>query len=249
VGGVTMGGLLNVVVGNPALCWDTATGYIRCQFRRVLGLGSATASVTLQAANVGRAFRGTLQASDITMTHSGTKTISSASIANSTSDATITINLTWPANLLILAINQVVTADIPHLQAARIHTDPRVTWFVNNNWHRYTWYAVSPDATANNSAWADRCDAPGDPGCLWVNNLAAAHGNTNDKQLVLVLSGLPLGTQSTPSADLTQYFEAQNASLGVVYQVGTTSTTFNDRVAMCPFKHVDHSNNDVVLCN
>ncbi|MND06916.1 hypothetical protein D3C83_285890 [compost metagenome] len=64
-----------------------------------------------------------------------------------------------------------------------------------------------------------------------------------------MLSGAPLATQTTPSADLTQYFEAQNASVGVVYEAGTTGSTFNDRVATCPFKHVNHSGADVPLCN
>lgn len=245
VTGVSTGGLLSLF-GSPN-CTDQGT-FMRCRFQRILGLGTATAQVTLQANNVARAFRGTLRAQDITMSNSGTKAIS-MSLPNSTSDATMVVNLTWPANLLILAIGQVVSVDIPHLQPARLHSDPRITWFRNNGWHRYAWYAVSPDATASNANWWEACGFAGDPGCLTVNNLASSNGNPNDKQLVLVLSGAPLATQTTPSADLTQYFEAQNASVGVVYEAGTTGSTFNDRVATCPFKHVNHSGADVPLCN
>lgn len=242
----TTGGLLSLF-GSPN-CTDQGT-YMRCRFQRILGLGSATARVILRAADAGRAFRGSLQASDITMTNSGTEVISAMVIDNASSDAYIVIDFTWPANLLLLAVGQVVTANIPHLQPAAIHTDPRITWFVNNGWHRYAWYAVSPGATAQYNNAGAACAVAGDPGCLYANGFAASNGNANDKRLVLVLSGPPLGTQSIPSADLTQYFEAQNASIGVVYETQTTGTTFNDRLAACPFKHVNHSGADVTLCN
>ena len=246
VGAVSTGGLLSIYGGGSG-CTDMGT-YMRCRFQRVLGLGSATAQITLNAANVGRAFRSTLAAGDLTVSNSGSATLSMA-LPNSTSDASATLNLTWPANILIIGLGQVLEVEIPHLQAAQIHSDSRFTWFRNHGWQRYTWYAVSPDETASNSNWWEACDAAGDPGCLTVQGLPAASGSTNDKRLVLVLSGRPLAGKSQPSADLTDYFEAQNASIGVVYETRANSDTFNDRVATCPFRYQDHSGADVPICN
>ena len=247
VSGLTTGGLLSLL-GLGTGCTD-AGSYLRCRFARILGIGPGSAQITLTASNVARAFRSTLRASDITLSHSGSVAMS-ASLPNLTSDATMTVNVSWTAGVLgLLAVGELVSVDVPHLQAARIHSDPRITWFRNNGWHRYTWYAVSPDATASNANPWEACDFAGGPGCLIVNYLPASTGVTNDKQLVLVLSGAPLGTQTTPSADLTQYFEAQNASLGVIYEIGISSSTFNDRVATCPFKYVDHSGANVTICN
>jgi len=222
--------------------------FMRCNFVRILGLGSVTAQVTLTAANVARAFRGTLAPADLTLSHGGSATMS-MSLANGTSDATMTIDLTWPANLLILGVGQTATVDIPHLQAAQLHSDSRFTWFRNHGWQRYAWYAVSPDETASNSNWWEACDAAGDPGCLTVQGLPAASGSTNDKRLVLVLSGRPLAGKTQPSANLDDYFEGQNASVGVVYETRANSDAFNDRVATCPFRYQDHVGNPVTICN
>ncbi len=173
----------------------------------------------------------------------------SMSLANATSDATVTIDLSWPANLLILGIGQTASVDIPHLQNAQLHSDSRITWFRNHGWHRYTWYAVSPDETANNTNPLQACAAAGDPGCLTVEGLAAASGSTNDKRLVLVLAGRPLAGKTQPSADPTNYFEAQNATLDAVYETRANSDTLNDRVATCPFRYQDHSGANVPICN
>jgi hypothetical protein len=64
------------------------------------------------------------------------------------------------------------------------------------------------------------------------------------------LSGaaLPGGTQ--PSANRTDYFESANASANDESFVSATkSTTFNDRIAACPFKHTDQGGNPIVICN
>lgn len=227
-------------------CVDTGT-FVRCSFVRVSGPGSsANAEVVLKANNVARAFRSTLRQEDLTPSNSGSATLS-MSLPNSTSDATMTVDLTWSASSL--SLGQVVSVEIPHLQNAQIHADPRITWYWNNLWHRYTYYGVSPDATASNSNSWDACDAAGDPGCLTVNGLPPASGSTNDKRLVLVLSGKPLAGQNPHSDDLNDYFENQNASVGVIYEMGAAGTAFNDKVASCPFKYQNHAGTDVVICN
>jgi len=245
VNSVVPGGLLNIL-GFGTGCSDIGT-YVRCQLQRIVGVGAATADITLTASNVGRAFRSTIVAADLTVSNGGSATVTAGSMLNTTSDASLTFRVTWPG---LLAIGQVVSVQIPHLQNAQIHADPRITWFWNNEWHRYTWYAVSDDATASNTDPAWNCDAPGGPGCLTVQDLPASSGSTNDKWLVLVLSGPALSGQNRPSSNLADYFERQNASLGVVYQLKTDGGfPFNDRVATCPFKYQDHNNNDVVICN
>lgn len=246
VSGVSTGGLLNIYGGGTG-CTDMGA-YVRCSFQRVLGVGAATAQITLGANNVARAFRSTIAPADLTISNGGSATMS-MSLPNATSDAAATVNLTWSANVLIVGIGQILTVDIPHLQNAQLHSDSRLTWYWNHGWHRYSWYAVSPDATVNNTNWWEACVAAGDPGCLTVQGLPASSGNTNDKQLVLVLSGRPLSGQSRPSNNLANYFEAQNASIGVVYETRANSDTFNDRVATCPFRYQDQSGANITVCN
>jgi hypothetical protein len=197
---------------------------------------------------VARTFRSTLRASDVTLSNTnGGKSISMA-LSNATSDAAMTVNLTWPGNLLLLALFEVVSVNIPHLQTAQIYSDPRLTWFWSNQWQRYTLYAIAPGAAASPSP-ANSCTSAGDPGCLTVNALPASTGSTNDKRLVLVLSGRPVGAQTQPSGSVTNYFEAQNASADLIYETGTVDADFNDRVAACPFKHQNHLGADVTICN
>lgn len=244
VDNVSTGGLLDIWgFGNG--CSDLGDR-LRCRFIRVLGLGSASAQITLSASNVARAFRSTLRPQDLNISTFGSASISMA-LSRSTSDATMTVNLTWPANLLLLSLGQVVSVEIPHLQSAQVLSDPRVTWFWTNQWQRYTYYGIGAGAAVN-PPWSSRCNGPGDPGCMTVNNLPASTGNTNDKQLVLVLSGRPIGAQTHPSASVASYFEAQNASVGIIYEVGTVSASFNDRVAACPFEHTPASGTPITLC-
>lgn len=242
---VSTGGLLDIWGGGNG-CTDIGTA-LRCQFVRVLGVGAATAQITLQVNDVARAFRSTLRQEDLTVSNTGSATIS-MSLSNSTSDATLTVDLTWPGNLLLLSLGQVVSVDIPHLQAAQVHSDARLTWFWTNQWHRYTYYGVSAGAVANPSV-ADRCNSAGDPGCLTVNNLPASSGSTNDKRLVLVLSGKPLAGHSQPSGNRNDYFENQNASAGSVYEVGVASAAFNDRIATCPFQYTPATGSALTICN
>ncbi len=243
---VSTGGLLSIFGGGSG-CTDMGT-HLRCRFQRILGIGGASATIELSASNVARAFRSTLQAGDVTLSNTnGTKAISMA-LSNSTSDATMTVDLTWPGNLLLLALFEVVTVNIPHLQDAQIYSDPRLTWFWSNQWQRYTWYAISPGAAASPS-FANRCNSAGDPGCLTVNGLPTSTGSTNDKRLVLVLSARPLPGSTQPSSNVADYFEGQNASIGVIYETASVDADFNDRVAACPFKYQNHLGADVVICN
>ena len=221
-------------------CSDQGT-YLRCRFRRASVTTPLTGRITATTTNVGHAFRSTIAASDLTITGGGSATISMA-LPNATSDATATIDVTWP---LGLAVGTQVEVQIPHLQNAAVLSDSRYAWFWNNKWHEYTYYAISPAAEPPGSS---AC-TPG-TNCLTVYGLDAATGATNDKRLVLVLSGRPVGTQSQPSGNRSNYFELENATTGDrEYQTATISTTFNDRVAACPFEYPKQSGPALTICN
>jgi hypothetical protein len=101
-------------------------------------------------------------------------------------------------------------------------------WFMQNQWYRYTYYAVSLTASA-----------AGGGGDLTVNGFPAANGNTNDKRFVLAAMGpASAGQVRGPAAALNQYVEGDNAATAAAprvfaYQVHAVSG--NDRIATCPF--------------
>jgi hypothetical protein len=138
-----------------------------------------------------------------------------------------------------------VEVRIPHLQNAAVLSDPRYTWFWNNKWHEYTYYAIAPTAMPPGNA---SC-TPG-TNCLTVFGLPAVTGATNDKRLALVLSGRPISGQTQPSGARGDYFELENRTTGDrEYQASTISTTFNDRVAVCPFSYPKQSGPALTICN
>jgi hypothetical protein len=116
-------------------------------------------------------------------------------------------------------------------------SNPDLAWFINNQWYRYTYYAISPALTANPSG---TCTSTNVTNCLTLTNAESGSGNINDKRIVLVFSGRPLSGKSQPSSLLSDYFELQNdqtASAGDrTFQRDTISTTFNDRPAVCPYQ-------------
>ena len=233
------GGLIPWSCGNVG----GATPYRRCVFLRLLASAPLTATITFTAVDVARAYRSTITASDLTVTDGGSATMA-MSLSDTTSDATLTINASWP---LTLAVGAFVEVRVPHLQDAAVLTDPRFTWFWNNQWQRYTYYHVAPSATA---ASVTPCVNPGDPGCISVTGLPAGTGNTWDKRLALVLSGRPLATQTQPSSGRSNYFEAENLTSGDrQYEMLAKSTTFNDRVAACPFQYPKQSGPALTICN
>jgi hypothetical protein len=103
-------------------------------------------------------------------------------------------------------------------------------WFMQNEWYRYTYYAVSPSASAAGPTGGD----------LTIDSFPSDYGNTNDKRFVLALMGPAVTGQARgTSATLAQYVEGKNAATGAsprefAYQVFKVSG--NDRVATCPYK-------------
>jgi hypothetical protein len=102
-------------------------------------------------------------------------------------------------------------------------------WFFDNQWYRYTYYAIAPGASAAQSG-----------GSLTVNNFP--DGTPSNKRFALAVMGPAIhGQIRQPTATIAQYLEGENASPGdgvfdnrVVYQPGTMLVSGNDRVAACP---------------
>lgn len=95
-------------------------------------------------------------------------------------------------------------------------------WFFNNEWYRFTYYAVIPQRLANSSG---NC-LPGTD-CLTVSGLSAPA----DAEAILVSAGGALQNQTRPSSDISDYFEWQNASVGDrVFEKHRRTPQFNDQM-------------------
>lgn len=232
-GSATVVGLFNIG------CDDPFGTYLRCLFLQFFGTPPFSVRITATADNVARAFRSTIRESDLIITGGGSATMS-MSLPAGTSDATATIDVSWPVTLPV----GLVEVRIPHLQDAAVLSDTRFTWFWDNQWHQYTHYAIAPGAAAPGTS---AC-TPG-TSCLTASGLPASTGNTNDKRLVLVLSGRPLSGKTQPSSTRTDYFESENSTPGdEEYVSATVTSSFNDRIAACPFQQTT-TGGAVSICN
>jgi hypothetical protein len=101
-------------------------------------------------------------------------------------------------------------------------------WFMQNQWYRYTYYAVSLTGSA-----------AGAGGNFTVNGFPAANGNANDKRFVLAVMGpATTGQVRGPAAALNQYIEGDNAATAAaprVFAFQVHAVSGNDRIATCPF--------------
>jgi hypothetical protein len=156
-------------------------------------------------------------------------------MANKASSGTGRINVPHPSDSILLNTST--------------GSNPDLAWFINNQWQRYTYYAISPAVTANPSGV---CTSANVTDCLTLTNAEAGSGNINDKRIALVLSGRPLAGKTQPSANLSDYFEGQNDQTSTSgdrnFQRGTISTTFNDRPSVCPYQK-QTTGTASVLCN
>jgi hypothetical protein len=99
-------------------------------------------------------------------------------------------------------------------------------WFIQNQWYRYTYYAVSPNASAAAAG-----------GNITVNGFPTANGSASDKRFVLAVMGPAVtGQVRGAAAALIHYLEGENFSTGdrtFAHQVYALAG--NDRIATCPF--------------
>jgi hypothetical protein len=213
------------------------TARMRCSFTYS---GSPVLQMTAAASNIAMGFRTPPTRSDITFTPASGNSIGSLtpSIIPASGNGQIVLQVTM-ANKTSSGTGRI---NIPHpsdsyLINSSTGSNPDLAWFINNQWYRYTYYAISPALTANPSG---TCTSTNVTNCLTLTNAESGSGNINDKRIVLVFSGRPLSGKSQPSSLLSDYFELQNdqtASAGDrTFQRDTISTTFNDRPAVCPYQ-------------
>ncbi len=189
---------LQASVSSTNLCKESLIGGVLCSTAALLGLAS-TSTVSLQFPQ--------LAAPTLT----GNKL--SAAVKNNNPSLSLLVPLPKGTSV---GGGVTLSEDDPHY------------WFFQNQWYRYTYYAVAPGTTAAQSG-----------GNLTVKLFPSTYGSSNDKHFVLALMG-PAVTGQTRSATaaLNQYVEGDNAATTAsprvfAYQVFTASG--NDRVAACPF--------------
>jgi hypothetical protein len=216
---------------------------LQCDFTVLLG-GLISPTITATAPRVAHSLRN-FNAAQITYEVNGgaPQGGSASGYAASLSVVDGSASITFQVNLPLLSIADNVVVRIPNPTDALL-ADTRTQWFVNNNWDRFTYYAVSRAATVNPAGSV--CATAGDVDCMTVNGMPAP---ANDKRLVLALAGRNLAAQSRPSTLVADYLEAGNASAADrVFDATTVSSLFNDRIAACPFQ-VTPSGGPVTICN
>jgi len=230
-------GLANLGCGVPS-----ATS-VQCSFQNLLATPPFSARITATAPNGAGGFR-RFALSDLTISDGGTASGLVNSISGATGAATTQFDVTWPAGLGLLAV---VTVTIPHPPDAALLSDSRMTWFMNNNWGPYTYYTVAQGAALGA---ASPCSGAADPDCLTVSGLPASNGNADDKRFVLTLMGGALAGlgQSQPSGNTTDYLESHAVGTAI-HVAATVTSTFNDRLATCPFQQTPASGTPTSICN
>jgi hypothetical protein len=219
-----------------------------CNFTVFLG-GFATPRITATAPRIANSFR-SFDPSTIQISRSGSggpwqsATVQnySGNFSSGTGDATVQFDVVLP----LLSIIDTVVIRIPNPTDALL-PDPRVSWFLNNGWDRFTYYAVARDATTNPGG--PPCNPGGGVGgCLTVTGMPAP---ANDKRLVLALMGrAPIAPATWPSADPADYLEGANATpTDRTFEIKTVNAAFNDRLAACPFQYTPQAGPPISICN
>jgi hypothetical protein len=247
-----LGGLLS-----PGACFLDATGIV-CDFSMLLP-GVATPQINITAPRVGYAYR-YVDTSQITLQvtspvpllpSTATVNVLPGTVSSITGRGTFRFQITFP----LLAALQEVRVRIPFATDA-LAADARSAWYVTNSWDRFTYYGISQ--AASHDAAGTQCTPGGNlTNCLTVSGLPASTP-PGDKRLVLVLMGRALPGK-TWGANLDDYLDpidplapvpADNSTAGDnQYTASTVTATFNDRIAVCPFKLQNHAGTDVTLCN
>jgi hypothetical protein len=222
-------------------CSASGSDYV-CRFINFSFFSPLNARITASAPRVAGSFRAPITAASITNDSGGTLSNFSLSLSSATGNANLSFDLSFP----ILAFFSTVTVTIPNLPDAALLSDARLSWFVANDWSRYTYYSLAQGAML---AAGSACSGAGDPGCLTLNGMPAASGNASDKRLVLALMGPgPVGAQTQPSNNPANYLESHTSG-STIYSAATVTSAFNDRLAACPFQQTPASGGPIAICN
>ncbi len=113
-----------------------------------------------------------------------------------------------------------VFADHPLVRPAP--TDPWY-WFITNNWHHVTYYAVASSHTPSGAT--HNCTTAAD--CLTVAQTTPA----NNVRAIVVLAGRSLAGAARPNGNLNDFLDsAENRDGDRTYEQKRVDNTFNDRV-------------------
>jgi len=123
-----------------------------------------------------------------------------------------------------------VSASAPPYDLTTYQSD--VKWFIDNEWHKLTYYALSPDTIpgSGTAGFPATCSA----NCLSLGITPTSTTTTNN--VVLVLAGRAIGAQlrstTAQRANLANYFESGNnqSTPDFAYERNLRSATFNDKV-------------------
>ena len=224
-------------------CGNSTSTQLECKFNWCGTTPNlAKARITATANKAGLAFVRSFIDADLTVDRSSSGlnsgwTSSSATIKTSSAytlqsngNGTVSLDLEMPSR----ACTSIRTARIriPQLPFHSITSasDPVSGWFIEQEWHKLTYYAVSPAWLPGGSA-----NCATSPPCLTVNGLPSNEYPTiNDKNAILILTGRSLNGSARPSATLSNYLEPLNDTTSdyiFTHRVGAPGAT-NDRVVV-----------------
>jgi hypothetical protein len=220
----------------------------RCQFSY---RGTITVRVTATAPNVTGAFRDRILSTDVRVPLPAGTTFTTSSFSLSGPSSTGSVSVSVDVGLPNRATSTTTIIEIKHLPEPTwpAPTDALLRWFIQNDWARYTYYAISPGARAVPGL---TCNSPGASGCITVNGLPSGSGNANDKRVVLALMGRPIGSQTAAALEAASHAMPNPATYTGVpapFTVSRALTTNNDRLAMCPYRYTSVSGSTVIPCN
>jgi hypothetical protein len=189
--------------------------------------------------NVGRSFVQLPRLSDVSTippgSISGTRSLSGS--LTSAGAGIVMFDATMPFSSGGTTITVIIKNDNLITSPLISPTDPFAGWFTTNEWHKFTYYAVSPGYAPGGGG---ACSTTSSPKCLTVNNLATTPNN--DKRAILILAGPSLNGNARPSSVVTDYLEGKNAITAqdivtgnytfqtVLGTVSSTGVAINDRV-------------------
>jgi hypothetical protein len=121
----------------------------------------------------------------------------------------VSLDLQMPTRACTSQRTARIRIPVPTYDAITSAFDPVSGWFIMQEWHKLTYYAVSPAFVPGGSG-----NCATSPPCLTVNGLPSDQYPTiNDKNAILILTGRSLTGVPRP-AGLGNYLEGQNASTG-----------------------------------
>lgn len=131
-------------------------------------------------------------------------------------DGSVTVTLT---GTLINAVTRIDWRDV--------YYDTTYDWFMDNEWYKVMYYAVSPGYVGGGSACSP---LPTPPSCITVTGSGAG----NDKHALVVMTGRALAGQvnrASPANLISDYLEGANAApISSIYETRTLADDFNDKV-------------------